>query len=202
MKKYLFVVLLSLSFSVRANYYKVLEVLKYVESYNDTLAIGDSGRSWGILQIQRATVADVNRYFGTCYTHYDMFDAQCAMEVANLYLKMGVDRYVLRYGHYPSEKRIVQMHNFGIYQTPYDNGYYKKFLKFKKRITLKEGERWIESFEGRYSVSRYGIITSYTDLTNITKLVPEEREGCRYVQLSNGEVSVGEILETHFDETL
>ena len=51
----------------------IMSILKVVETNNDTDSIGDNGTSYGILQIQRSVLNDVNRIYGTDYQHKDMF---------------------------------------------------------------------------------------------------------------------------------
>ena len=53
-----------------------------VESGGDAKAIGDNGRSVGVLQIQRAVVEDVNRVHGTRYRWPE--DAQNPMNAARI----------------------------------------------------------------------------------------------------------------------
>lgn len=47
---------------------------------------GDGGRAVGPLQVHAAAVADVNRAFGTRYTHRDMADRAKAAAVFDAYL--------------------------------------------------------------------------------------------------------------------
>jgi hypothetical protein len=112
---------------------EVMEVLKYVETLNDPNAIGDGGDSYGVLQIQAACVADVNRYYGTEYTHDDMFNVACAEEVFKLYSKMGIKRYIKKYGVAPTTEMIVRNWNGGIYQGYRINAtrkYYREYVKW------------------------------------------------------------------------
>ena len=52
----------------------IMSILKTVETNtHDPDSIGDNGRSYGILQIQRSVLSDVNRIYGTDYRHKDMF---------------------------------------------------------------------------------------------------------------------------------
>ena len=142
MRKFLIAVLVlfSLSVSARDDLDDVMEVLKYVESLNDPTAIGDGGDSYGVLQIQKACVDDVNRYYGTYYTHEDMFQVECAEEVFKLYATMGIKRYIKKYGVEPSVEIIVRNHNGGIY-TGYRRSttkeYYRRYLLWKSIINLK-----------------------------------------------------------------
>lgn len=126
--------------SARESLDEVMEVLKYVESFNDPMAIGDGGSSYGVLQIQEACVRDVNRYYGTYYSHEDMFQVECAEEVFKLYAQMGIDRYVKRHGVRPTIEVIVRNHNGGIYQGYRINAtkkYYRRYELWKTIIKLK-----------------------------------------------------------------
>lgn len=143
MKKFLLVItmLFSLSIMSRDRLDDVMEVLKYVESFNDPSAIGDGGDSYGVLQIQKACVDDVNRYYKTNYTHGDMFQVECAEEVFKLYAEMGIRRYINKYGAYPSTEIIVRNHNGGIYsgyRRSTTKKYYRRYLLWKSIINNKQ----------------------------------------------------------------
>lgn len=115
----------------------IMEVLKYVESNHDPQSVGDNGSSYGILQITRACVEDVNRHYGTHYRHEDMFQVECAEEVFLLYAKMGMDRYCDKYGREATEEVVVKNHNGGIYRgyrIKATDRYYRKYLDRKKLI--------------------------------------------------------------------
>jgi hypothetical protein len=126
------------TFAVRGSEYEeIVEVLKYVETANQPHLIGDNGASWGVLQIQKSCVDDVNRYFGTNYTHNDMFNVACAEEVAILYMQMGAELYEKRTGRKATEEVLVRNHNGGIYRGYRINAtrkYYRKYLKWKSII--------------------------------------------------------------------
>lgn len=125
------------SLTVSAEYKEIVQVLKYVESYNNPSAIGDGGDSWGVLQIQKPAVDDVNRYFGTHYQHEDMFNEACAEEVAILYMRMGAELYKKRHGVEASEEVLVRNHNGGIYRGyryRATKKYYRTYLEWKDRI--------------------------------------------------------------------
>lgn len=100
-----------------------------IESGNNKSSIGDSGKSRGSLQIQRGAVLDVNKHYKRNFKHLDVHNDSTAILIGSMYLNSGIERYENKFNKPPSEKRIVQMWNFGIYQEPYDNGYYKKYLK-------------------------------------------------------------------------
>lgn len=141
MKKCLSICIVFITFATHgAEYSEIVEVLKYVESRNNPNAIGDSGDSWGVLQIQKACVDDVNRYFGTQYTHKEMFNPACAEEVTKLYMKMGAELYEKRTGLKATEEVLVRSHNGGIYQGYKINAtlkYYREYLKWKLIIKSK-----------------------------------------------------------------
>lgn len=128
-----------LTFAVRAESYdQIIEVLKHVETNNRPDMIGDNGDSYGVLQIQWGAVQDVNRYFGTDYTHDMMFQVECAEEVTKLYMQMGAELYFKRTGQQPTEEVLVRNHNGGIYRGYRINAtlpYYRKYLKFKMLLT-------------------------------------------------------------------
>lgn len=132
--KTLFIILLSLSFCYCQDLEQIRETLKEVETNSRAQAIGDNGRAYGILQIHKACIIDVNRYYGTNYKHKDAFNVKYSEEIFDLYIRMGIKLYKTKHCRDPTEKEIVQFWNFGIYQKPYDNGYYKRYLQFKKLI--------------------------------------------------------------------
>jgi len=57
-----------------------------VESGGNDRAIGDGGNALGALQVHREVVKDVNRVYGTRYTHRQMYDRRKAVDVMNRYL--------------------------------------------------------------------------------------------------------------------
>lgn len=115
----------------------MFEVITMTESNNNPEAIGDEGRSWGIAQIQKICVDDVNRIYGTNYTHEEMFDVACAKEVFLLYLQAGISRYYSKHGEIPSEGQVVRMWNGGIYKGHYKRStltYLERYKYFKEKI--------------------------------------------------------------------
>jgi len=141
MRKFLLLGMLFVFLKVSAVDNDIVRVLKYVESSNDSYAIGDGGNSLGVLQIGKAVVLDVNIYYGTHYHHYDMFDEACAIKVTILYMKMGAKRYFKKYGIHATEEVLVRNHNGGIYQGYHietTKEYYRRYLKWKE--ILKKGE--------------------------------------------------------------
>lgn len=133
----LFLVMLSLSlFSYSADVKEILPVIKQLETNGNTKAIGDNGKAFGVLQIHKICVDDVNRIYGTSYVHEDAFNEACAEEIFRLYIDAGIKRFRTKYNKQPTEQDIVRMWNGSIY-----NGYrkkttikyYRRYLRFKKK---------------------------------------------------------------------
>ena len=114
----------------------IMSILKVVETNNDTDSIGDNGRSYGILQIQRSVVSDVNRIYGTEYYHEQMFSEKASEEVFKLYMCYGREVFLKKHCRFPTEEEMVRMWNGGIYK-----GYkYKQTKKYyKKYLDVKQG---------------------------------------------------------------
>ena len=73
----------------------IMSILKTVETNNNPDSIGDNGRSYGILQIQRSVLSDVNRIYGTDYRHKDMFYEEASKRYL-CYIFVMVKKYSLR----------------------------------------------------------------------------------------------------------
>ena len=115
----------------------IMSILKVVETNNDTDSIGDNGRSYGILQIQRSVLSDVNRIYGTDYRHKDMFNEEASEEVFMLYLCYGKEVFLKKHCRFPTEEEMVRMWNGGIYKGYKYNQtkvYYQKYLDVKEGI--------------------------------------------------------------------
>jgi len=114
-----------------------MSILKVVETNNNPDSIGDNGRSYGILQIQRSVLSDVNRIYGTDYRHKDMFDEDASEEVFMLYLCYGKEVFLKKHCRFPTEEEMVRMWNGGIYKGYKYNQtkvYYQKYLDVKEGI--------------------------------------------------------------------
>ena len=139
MKNLLFIItLLSLS-SNAINLEGIYNVIKYVESNNKTTAIGDNGEAFGIVQIHKICVDDVNRIYNTDYKHQDVFNEACAIEIFNLYLIEGIRLYVLKYKREPTEQDIVRFWNGGIYSGHLRKTtlkYWYKYLRVKFKLNM------------------------------------------------------------------
>ncbi len=115
----------------------IMSILKQVETNGDINAVGDNGRSYGILQIQRSVLSDVNRIYGTDYRHNDMFYEEASEEVFVLYLCYGKEVFLKKHCRFPTEEELVRMWNGGIYKGytyKETKQYYKKYLSVKERI--------------------------------------------------------------------
>lgn len=112
----------------------IMSILKEVETNNNPKAIGDNGRAYGILQIHRSVISDVNRVYGTNYRYTDMFYVKDSEEVFELYICYGREVFFKKHCRFPTEEEIVRMWNGGIYKgyTYRDTkDYYKKYLDVK-----------------------------------------------------------------------
>lgn len=115
----------------------IMSILKQVETNGDVNAIGDNGRSYGILQIQRSVLRDVNRVYGTEYYHDEMFSEEASEEVFMLYLCLGKEKFLKKHCRFPTEEEMVRMWNGGIYKGytyKQTKLYYQKYLDVKKEL--------------------------------------------------------------------
>jgi len=87
------------------------------ESNNNPNALGDfrNGKPMakGILQIWPAYVKDVNRVYGTSYTHNDMFNKEKAIDTTIKYLTHYGKRYTRLTGKQPTDEVYARIHNSG-----------------------------------------------------------------------------------------
>ena len=112
----------------------LLRAITYVESRGDNSAIGDGGLAYGSLQIHRGVVLDVNRVYGTNYTHRDAFDRAAAVDLFHKYLAIyAVER---RLGRVPTREDKARIWNGGPngYRKDATVGYWQKV-----RRALEEG---------------------------------------------------------------
>ena len=99
---------------------QIMDVLKYVETNNNPGAIGDGGKSFGILQIQQIAIDDVNERLGTSYVHEDAFDIYCAEEIFKLYITIWSRHLEKKEQRVATDEDIVRIWNGG------PRGYKKK----------------------------------------------------------------------------
>ncbi len=87
------------------------------ESGGDDTALGDyrhgEYQSYGCMQIQYAAVLAVNGWYGTNYTHEDMFDRKKAWDVADKYLGVLGYKFQQRTGRRVTNWHLAMMYNGG-----------------------------------------------------------------------------------------
>ena len=139
LKTILITILLSLPLSSYAyNLEEIYEVLIHLESNNNPKAIGDSGKAYGILQIHKICVKDINRLYDTNYTHEQAFSETYSREMFFLYMSYGIKRFKVKHCRSPTEEEVVQFWNWGLYRIPKNNNYYKRYLKYEKILLNKD----------------------------------------------------------------
>ena len=143
MERLITTILLCISLSSHAtDLGQIYNVIKHVETNNRELAVGDNGKAYGVVQIHKICVDDINRIYKTSYTHQDAFDKTCSREMFMLYIAAGVKRFKRKYDKDPTEGQIVRMWNGSIY-----NGY-------NKRSTVKYYKRYL-SYKQKYEQRRF-----------------------------------------------
>jgi len=138
-------ILLLFTISVDAESLKLLDIydtITIVETNKKPDAIGDNGKAWGIAQIHKIAIDDVNRIYGTSYAHADAFDETCAEEIFILYISAGISRFAKKYKRLPTELEIARMWNGGIY-----TGY-------KKQATIKYSNKYEHAKQRKSAIKR------------------------------------------------
>jgi hypothetical protein len=113
MRKILLLLILVAATASASSLTEIRDILKHVETDYNPRAIGDGGDSFGILQIQQGAIDDVNRKYGTDYTHQDAFDIVCAEEIFELYIQMWTEKLEEREKRPATEEDIVRIWNGG-----------------------------------------------------------------------------------------
>jgi hypothetical protein len=122
MKNYLILICVALisfttmSFSPETKLKSISKILKEVESNNNPEAIGDDGLAFGVLQIHEPCILDVNKHYGTNYTHEDAKNPKIAEDIFIKYLSLGIKLYKKKCKVMPNEYDLVRMWNGGIYR--------------------------------------------------------------------------------------
>lgn len=141
---FLLAMLFAVSFTAGAETLdETMDILKYVESEHNPEAIGDDGKAYGILQIHKVAVDDVNRVYGTSYTHEDAFDIQKSEEIFELYIKHWAAKICDREGREATTEDIVRIWNGGPrgYLKGSTEWYLKKYLNYRKKRYLCKNEK-------------------------------------------------------------
>ena len=120
------------SFSIKDSLPKIYNKIKLVESKGNPEAIGDGGKAFGEVQIHKIAVDDVNRLYGTSYTHEDSFDKICSEEIFSLYLTAGIDIFCKKFGRDPTEEEVVRMWNGGIYDGFKEETTIRYYMKYRE----------------------------------------------------------------------
>ena len=134
MERFIIIFLLSLSLSAsnKLDLNQIYNIIKHVETNNKATKIGDGGKAYGIVQIHKICVQDINRIYNTEFTHKQAFSETYSREMFMLYIQAGIKRFKMKYCRSPTEYEVVRMWNGGIY-----NGYKKtSTLKYLKRYIL------------------------------------------------------------------
>lgn len=155
MKRLFFIALLfAVSFAAQSETIdETMEVLKYVESEHDPEALGDfrgeTPTAFGILQIRKIAIDDVNRIYGTSYTVQDAFDIKCSEEIFKLYTSHWALKVKKRSGRKATTADIVRIWNGGPrgYLKNSTKWYLKKFLNYRKNLYLCKNEKYSEQPE-------------------------------------------------------
>ena len=108
---------------------KLILCLIAIESGGNDMAVGDSGKAHGALQIHQICVDDVNRIYGTSYTIQDAYKRDEAIEICKLYLMYwGSEERLGRKATYEDLARIWNGGPNG-YKKESTIGYWKKVEK-------------------------------------------------------------------------
>lgn len=151
---FLLLTLFAVSFAAKSeNIKEVRETLKWVESQYNPDALGDyvngEPTAYGILQIRKIAVDDVNRVYGTTYKHEDAFNVKCANEIFELYISYWTDKLEQREGRKATSEDIIRIWNGGPrgYQKQSTNWHVEKYLKVRKNAYLCYNETNAEQSE-------------------------------------------------------
>lgn len=94
---------------------ELIDSISYIESRNNSKAVGDGGKAYGSLQIHKIAVDDYNRLYGNNYIHSDMFNDSIARIVCEGLLNYGISLYYNKHCKYPTTEDLLRMWNGGIY---------------------------------------------------------------------------------------
>lgn len=123
------------------NWAGILFVIAMVESGgNPNVKDGDGGLAFGMYQIHSGYVEDVNRVYGTTYTHNDMRQRKKAEDVVLKYLSYWGNRYQINTGNAPTAEDYFRLHNGGCHfwkKKHKTDGYIKKCKKVIERYNVR-----------------------------------------------------------------
>ena len=113
---------------------ELLDALVRVESMGVSTAVGDNGHAIGCLQIHKEVVTDVNRVYGTTYSHSDCKNVEISMDICR--------KYLLHYGGAnASDEKYSRIWNGGPrgHLKPQTIGYWRKvrdIMTHKNRLSF------------------------------------------------------------------
>jgi hypothetical protein len=150
MKRLFILVLLVCNTVTANNLQEIRYVLKHVETNYQTHKIGDGGASFGILQIQKGVITDVNRKYGTNYSHQDAFDEACAEEIFELYIELWSCKLEMKEQRPVTEQDIVRMWNGGPrgYRRGSTLDYLERYYKYKRIFIMEKQNCIVNSKKG------------------------------------------------------
>lgn len=91
----------------------LIDAIGQVESNGRIQAVGDNGLAKGIFQIQPIVIKDVNRIYGTHYTHDDAFDPVKAKDIFDKYTSHWAKYYHKKTGKPITDEVIARIWNGG-----------------------------------------------------------------------------------------
>jgi hypothetical protein len=142
--------LISTAMAATENISEIRDILKEVETNHNPEKVGDFVNgiptSYGILQIQKGAIDDVNEKFGTSYTHQDAFDITCAEEIFELYIKRWTTHLKKKEGREATAEDIVRIWNGGPrgYLRESTKSYLAKYKKYRYLCELKKREKLLK----------------------------------------------------------
>ena len=119
----------------------VIQAIILLESGGDPLAVNKAEGAYGILQIRKIYVEDVNRIAGTTFTHEDAFNEEKAMKMFVIYNLHYIRALERREGRKATWEDVVRMHNGGPdgYRQEETLQYLAKVKEKLKEISVGEG---------------------------------------------------------------
>ena len=113
----------------------LLAALISVESAGNDMAVGDGGLAIGALQIHQCVVADVNRRYGTHYTHSGMTNRAAAVDVFHKYLSMYATPQRLRRAVTDEDRARIWNGGPNGYRKTATDGYWHKVRNAIRNLT-------------------------------------------------------------------
>ena len=108
------------------------EALRFVESSDGLKLIGDGRKAIGVYQLHKIYIDDVNRIYGTTYSHADRWDKSKSHEIVILYLSHYRKVFEKKYKRPINVVELAAIHNGGPqgYRNKKALNYGRKVLKY------------------------------------------------------------------------